>query len=115
MSTRLLWSVERSRGGTGDHWLHLTVERDGCRAGTGSSSLSSPEEETPRGLCMSALNLASGFLETKAECALLKHSVQFSKDTCKHWWLLCDETHVTFCGHCDSIKQDPPLPASPTE
>lgn len=103
---KLFWEVKRSRGGTGDHWLHLRAERGGQYAGIASCSLSPPGEESKRGICMSALHMVDDFIKDKADLQAITHTLQYRIDSCKHWWVMCDDTKALFCGHCDSLKAD---------
>lgn len=103
---KLFWHVERSRGGTGDHWLNIRAEQDGEYSGIASISLSPPEKITQRELCMSVLHLAQKFIVKKADLALMKHTLQFRTDTCPHKWEACGDTQLVYCWHCSGLQVD---------
>ena len=103
---KLFWHVERSRGGTGDHWLNVRAERAGRYSGIASISMSPPDKLTQRELCMSVLHLAQKFIVTKADLALMKHTMQIQVDTCPHKWATCDDTQLVYCWHCSGLQSD---------
>lgn len=103
---KLLWEVVRSRGGTGDHWLHLRVERNGEFEGMASCSLSPPGKETPRGLCMTALHMIDKYIKSDKDKLVIANTLQYRLDSCPHKWVTCSETQVLFCWHCDSLQSD---------
>lgn len=103
---KLFWHVERSRGGTGDHWLNVRAEKSGEYSGIASISLSPPDKITQRELCMSVLLLAQKFMVKKNDLALIKHTLQFRTDTCPHKWETCDDTQLVYCCHCSGLKSD---------
>lgn len=103
---KLFWHVERSRGGTGDYWLNIRGESGGVYAGMSSMSMSRPEKQTLRDLCMSALHLAEPYMKKEADLQVIKHSMQYRIDTCPHKWVTCDETKALFCWHCDELQSN---------
>ena len=87
------WRVERSRGGTGDWWVHYEARRGGRQVGCGSMSLPRPEKITRRELAATIWYISSsyGIENTEAQ--------RYFQSTCEHnWWELEDGRLCVKCN-----------------
>lgn len=56
--------------------------------------------------CISAIYLAEKFAANKADLVMIKHTLQYKVDMCRHSWLTYDDAKILFCMHCNLHKSE---------